>query len=407
MNNKNPTTLAQLEVSMNDINTNTNDFDAELINWRHDFHQHPELGFEEHLTAQKVAEILRSCGIEVYEGVGKTGVVGVLKCGTGGSAIGLRADMDALAITEENDIPHKSVHEGRMHACGHDGHTTMLLGAAKKLSNQREFNGTVVFIFQPAEEHGQGALAMIEDELFERFPIDSVYGIHNMPSLTTGHFAIRSGPVMACEDNFEITIIGKGGHAALPHLSIDPIVIGSEIVLALQTVLSRTFDPLERGVLSVTDFSVEATRNVIPEKVVLRGDTRSFTSDIQSKIETTMQRIVAGICAAHGAEYEFSYSREFTATINTEKEANIAADVARSIFGADNVHWDSRPIMASEDFGFMLQQKPGCYILLGNGGDGPGGCGLHSSHYDFNDEILPVGVEFWVQLVQSQLKLES
>ena len=340
----------------------------------------------------------------MYEGVGKTGVVGVLKSGTSDKAIGLRADMDALAITEENTFDHKSMHEGRMHACGHDGHTTMLLGAAKKLSSHRDFDGTVVFIFQPAEEHGRGALAMIEDGLFERFPVDAVYGIHNMPALTTGHFAIRPGPVMACEDNFEITIMGKGGHAASPHMSIDPVVIGSEIVLALQSVMSRTFDPLENGVLSVTDFSVTATRNVIPEKVVLRGDTRAFTPDIQSKLETTMQRIVSGVCAAHGATYEFSYTHEFASTINSETEAIIAADVVRRAFGEDTVHWNAPPIMASEDFGFMLQHKPGCYIMLGNGGEGPGGCGLHSPHYDFNDDILPIGTTFWEQLVQSQLK---
>lgn len=388
---------------MNDIQSNTIDLANDMIGWRHDFHQFPELGFEEHRTSSRVAELLREFGLGVHEGVGGTGVVGILKNGSGNRAIGLRADMDALSIQEENTFSHKSKHEGKMHACGHDGHTTMLLGAAKQLANNPDFSGTAVFIFQPAEEHGRGALAMIEDGLFERFPVDAVYGIHNMPSLETGHFAIRTGPIMACEDNFEITVHGKGGHAALPHLSVDPIVVASEIVMALQTVVSRTLNPTDNGVVSVTDFSVDATRNAIPEKVVLKGDTRSFTSDMQSHIETTMERIVSGVCAAHGAYHSFIYSREFAATINTAKEAHIAADVAAQAFGTDKVDAACNPIMASEDFGFMLQKKPGCYLLLGNGGMGPGGCGLHNPSYDFNDDILPTGAEFWVQLVQSQL----
>jgi hippurate hydrolase len=244
---------------------------------------------------------------------------------------------------------------------------------------------------------------MIEDGLFERFPVDAVYGIHNMPPLTAGNVAVCPGPIMACEDNFEITIFGQGGHAALPHLAIDPLLIGSEIVLALQSVVSRTLDPVEPCVLSVTDFSVEATRNAIPDKIVLRGDTRAFEPEVQSRIEVAMERIVAGVCAAHGASYEFSYTREFAATVNSANEAGIVADVACSIFGKDRVNAECAPIMASEDFGFMLQKRPGCYLLLGNGGEGPGGCGLHSPLYDFNDDILAVGAALWVALVQSQL----
>lgn len=381
-----------------------NDMQGELVSWRHDFHAYPELGFEEHRTAGRVAELLRGFGVEVHEGVGGTGVVGVLKRGDGERAIGLRADMDALSITEENTFAHKSTHEGLMHACGHDGHTTMLLGAAKVLADNHDYDGTVVFIFQPAEEHGRGALAMIEDGLFSRFPVDAVYGVHNMPSLETGNFAVRSGPIMACEDNFEITIHGKGGHAAMPQLSIDPIVIGSEIVLALQSVVSRNLSPIDNCVISVTDFDVDATRNVIPERVTLRGDTRAFTPEVQTQIETAMERIVSGICAAHGASYDFTYSREFAATINSETEVHAAASVARALVGKNNVDSACTPIMASEDFGFMLQHKPGCYLLLGNGGDGPGGCGLHSPNYDFNDEILTIGTEFWVRLVQDQLR---
>ncbi len=388
---------------MNSMPQHSNDIRDEMVRWRHDFHQYPELGFEEHRTSAKVAERLRSFGIEVHEGVGGTGVIGLLKCGNGLRAIGLRADMDALTITEENGFPHKSKHDGRMHACGHDGHTTMLLGAAKQLAESQNFDGTVVFIFQPAEEHGRGALAMIKDGLFDRFPVDAIYGIHNMPSLAVGNFAVRAGSIMACEDNFEIMIHGKGGHAALPHLSIDPIMVASEVVLALQSVVSRSLNPIDNAVLSVTDFSVDATRNAIPEKVILRGDTRSFTPEIQDHLETSMERIVSGVCAAHGAQYAFAYSREFAATINSAEEAAIATDVARVTFGAEKVNADCQPIMASEDFGFMLQHKPGCYLLLGNGGDGPGGCGLHSPHYDFNDDILTTGAEFWVRLVQSQL----
>ena len=390
-------------VGKTSMNALVDDLRDEMIAWRHDFHQHPELGFAEHRTAARVAELLQGFGVEVHEGVGGTGVVGVLKRGSGSNTIGLRADIDALAINEENTFPHKSRHAGRMHACGHDGHTAMLLGAARALVENDNFNGTAVFIFQPAEEHGRGALAMIEDELFDRFPVDAVYGMHNMPSLATGHFAIRPGPIMACEDNFEVTICGKGGHAALPHLTTDPIIIGAEIVSAFQSVISRTVNPVESGVLSVTDFAVDATRNVIPEKIVLRGDTRAFTPELQQHIETTMERIVSGICTAHGANYQFDYSREFAVTVNSEKEAIVAATVAKQCVGESKVDAACSPVMASEDFGFMLQHKPGCYVLLGNGGDGPGGCGLHSSHYDFNDEILTTGTEFWAQLVLSQL----
>ncbi len=388
---------------MNELQNHPNDLTTEMIGWRHDFHKHPELGFDENRTSARVAELLRSFGVDVHEGVGKTGVVGILKRGSGNKKIGLRADMDALAIHEQNTFSHRSQHDGKMHACGHDGHTTMLLGAAKRLAIHSDFDGTVVFIFQPAEEHGRGALAMIEDGLFDRFPVDAVYGIHNMPSIETGHFAIRSGPVMACEDNFEIVVQGKGGHAALPHLTVDPIVVAAEIVTALQTVVSRAVNPVDNGVVSVTDFAVDATRNAIADKVILRGDTRSFTPAIQDLIETTMARIVSGICAAHGAEHSFVYSREFASTINSQKEAAIAAAVARQAFGNAAVDDDCPPLMASEDFGFMLQHKPGCYVLLGNGGIGPGGCGLHNPNYDFNDEILATGAEFWVQLVESQL----
>lgn len=370
---------------------------------RHDLHRHPELGFEEHRTAGIVARRLKDLGIEVFEGVGGTGVVGVLKKGTRGRGVGLRADMDALAITEKNDFDHRSVNEGKMHACGHDGHTTMLLGAAAHLAGDVEFDGCVHFIFQPAEEHGRGALAMMEDGLFERFDMDAVYAIHNLPALAAGRAAIRPGPIMACEDNFEIIVEGRGGHAAMPHLADDLIVVGAEIVTALQTVVSRSLKPTDHAVVSVTEFLTDGTRNVLPNTVTLKGDTRAFLPEVQEQLESSMEQIVAGICRAHGVRGEFRYSREFAATINNEKEAAAMADAARQVLGGDNVNDACEPILASEDFGFMLQAKPGCYLLLGNGGEGPGGCGLHSPGYDFNDAILPYGAEIWVRLVEARL----
>lgn len=371
--------------------------------WRHDLHRYPELGFEETRTAALVSRELRDLGLEVHEGVGGTGVVAVLRKGGSDRAIGLRADMDALAIQEQNDFDHCSRHEGRMHACGHDGHTAMLLGAAELLAGTVEFDGTVVFIFQPAEEHGRGAIAMIEDGLFERFPVQAVYALHNMPSLPAGHFAVRPGPIMAAEDNFEITIHGKGGHAALPHLTVDPIVVGAEVVLALQTLISRTLDPAQNAVLSVTDFKTDGTVNVIADKVVLSGDTRSFIPAVQEQIEVTIHRIVSGICSAHGAKCDLVYDRVFAPTINSAAETEKAVAVARALVGDDKVDGACAPLMASEDFGAMLMHKPGCYLLLGNGGEGPGGCGLHSPHYDFNDDILLTGARFWARLVQEEM----
>jgi len=371
--------------------------------WRHDIHRHPELAFEEQRTADKVAELLTGFGLEVHRSIGKTGVVAVLKKGNSERAIGLRADMDALKILEQNKFEHRSRNEGKMHACGHDGHTAMLLGAACYLASEGEFDGSAIFIFQPAEEHGEGARAMIEDGLFERFPVESVFAIHNFPSLATGKFAIRAGSIMAAEDNFEITINGIGCHAAMPHLGKDPIVIGAEIVTAMQSLVSRSLDPMDNAVVSFTEFLTDGTTNVVPGQVVLKGDTRSLTTTVQEHIESTMERIVGGICAAHGASYEFSYRRNFVPTVNTPAEAEIAADVARSVVGMNNVVGDSRPVMTSEDFGYMLQARPGAYLLLGNGEEGVGGCSLHNPNYDFNDDILSIGADFWVALVESQL----
>jgi hippurate hydrolase len=280
----------------------------------------------------------------------------------------------------------------------------MLLGAVQYLASEGEFDGSVIFIFQPAEEHGEGARAMIDDGLFERFPVDSVYAIHNFPSLATGKFAVRAGSIMAAEDNFEITIEGVGCHAAMPHLGKDSIVIGAEIVTAMQSLVSRSLDPLDNAVVSFTEFLTNGTVNVVPGQVVLKGDTRSLTTAVQDHIESTMERIVSGICAAHGANYEFSYQRNFIPTVNTPKEAEIAANVAAFVVGSENVIGDSRPAMTSEDFGYMLQARPGAYLLLGNGTEGVGGCSLHNPAYDFNDDILSIGADFWITLVATELK---
>ena len=391
---------------MNKLTSFTESSHASMQAWRHDIHRHPELAFEEHRTAEKVADLLRQFGLEVHTSVGNTGVVGLLKKGDSERALGLRADMDALKIQEQNSFEHRSLNAGKMHACGHDGHTAMLLGAAQYLAAEGEFDGTVVFIFQPAEEHGDGARAMIEDGLFERFPVDAVYSIHNFPSLAVGKFAVRAGSIMAAEDNFEITVNGTGCHAAMPHLGKDAIVIGAEIVTAMQSLVSRTMDPIDNGVVSFTEFVTNGTVNVVPGQVILRGDTRSLTTAVQDHIETTMERIVSGICAAHGASYEFSYRRNFVPTINTPAEADIAAATARLVVGPANVVGDSRPVMASEDFGYMLQARPGAYLLLGNGEEGVGGCSLHNPSYDFNDDILSIGADFWVTLVETQLKAD-
>ncbi len=376
------------------------DVATDMVGWRRHLHQHPELAFEEVETSAIVAENLRSLGIDVTEGIGGTGVVGRLSTGTGGRSIGLRADMDALAITEANTFAHASRHAGRMHACGHDGHTAMLLGAAAQLARSGRFSGTVTFIFQPAEENGKGARAMLDDGLFQRFPVDAVFAMHNLPGLATGSFAVRSGAMMACEDTFEIRIDGRGAHAALPHRAIDPIVIGAEIVTALQTIISRSLDPLDNGVVSVTDFDVAAARNVLPGDVTLRGDCRSFRSEVQDCIESRMRRIVHGICAAHGADGTVAYRREFAATVNTPGKAELARSVIEQAFGADKLAPEAAPLMASEDFGLMLQHRPGAYVLIGNGTEGAAGQSLHSPDYDFNDAILSTGAAFWAALVE-------
>ena len=385
------------------------EFHADLVSWRRHIHAHPETAFEERLTSEFVAAKLESFGIEVHRGLARTGVVGTLR-GKGNSsvrAIGLRADLDALDMPEHNDFAHKSTHPGKMHACGHDGHTTMLLGAARYLAETRAFDGTVHFIFQPAEENEGGGRVMVEEGLFDKFPCDSVYGMHNWPGLDRGHFAVRSGPMMAAFDIFEIVVTGKGGHGAMPHLSVDPIVVASEIVTALQTIASRNTHPLDSVVVTVTQFHAGDTWNVIPGEVVLRGTTRSFRPDVQDTIEPAMRRIAGGICAAHGASYEMRYERRYPPTINTPEETERCAQVAAEVAGGgDKVHRDLLPSMGSEDFAFMLQRKPGCYIWIGNG-PGEGGCMLHNSRYDFADDILPLGASYWVRLAETLLAPEA
>lgn len=366
---------------------------------RHTIHQEPELGFEETKTAEIVSQILKEAGIQIFEGIGKTGLVAKIKKGKSKKNIGLRAELDALAIQEQNSFSHRSQASGKMHACGHDGHTAMLLGAALYLKKYGNFDGTVYFIFQPNEEHGLGALAMIEEGLFQRFPMDSIFAIHNMPAIPTGEFAIQAGPVMASEDNFEIKVIGKAGHAAMPERAIDPIVIASQVVLGLQSIISRNLDPKEQGVVSVTDFNSNGTTNVIPGQVTLKGDVRSFSTTTQDLVERKIREISEGICRAHGAKAEVFYKRSFIPTVNTEKETKLAYEAAQSLKDQVKIHKKTGPFMTSEDFGYMLQQKPGCYLFIGNSGPN-----LHNPHYDFNDSNLCLGSDFWIALSENILK---
>jgi hippurate hydrolase len=377
------------------------DYHTDLTRWRRDIHAHPETAFEEFRTADFVAERLAEFGIEVHRGLAGTGVVGTLRGSQPGTrTIGLRADMDALHIHEKNGFAHASCNKGKMHACGHDGHTTMLLGAARYLAETRNFAGTVRFIFQPAEENEGGGRKMIEDGLFEKFPVDAVFGMHNWPGLPAGQFAVRSGPMMAGSDSFEMIVTGKGAHAAMPHLGIDPIVIASQIVGALQTIVSRNAHPLESAVVTVTQFHAGEAWNIIPEEVLLRGTTRSFKPEIQDLIESRMKAIAESICAAYGAELTFRYFRRYPPTVNSAAETDLSARVIEEVAGAANLHRDLLPSMGAEDFSFLLRQRPGCYVWIGNG---ESRAGLHHPAYDFNDEILPIGASYWARLVERTL----
>ncbi len=383
------------------------EFHDDLTAWRRDIHAHPETAFEERRTSGIVAKRLAEFGIEVDHGLAGTGVVGTLKGGRGaGPAIGLRADLDALHIAEKNTFAHKSTIDGKMHACGHDGHTTMLLGAARYLAETRNFAGTVHFIFQPAEENEGGARVMIEQGLFEKFPLDSVYGMHNMPGLEVGEMAVRAGPIMAAFDIFEIAVTGHGTHAAAPHLGKDAIVAACEIVTALQTIASRSVDPQDSVVVSVTQIHGGDTWNVIPEDVVLRGTVRAFRPEVQDLAEASVRRIADGVGRVHDVTVAVDYQRRYPPTINDASEADLTAAVMADIVGGDNVFRDKNPKMASEDFAFMLNQKPGAYVWLGNG-PGEGGCLLHNPSYDFNDDALTIGASYWSRLVETRLGEEG
>lgn len=377
-------------------------FAQEMTDWRHDIHAHPETAFEEHRTSDVVAAKLKSFGLEVHRGLAGTGVVGTLKRGKSGRAIGLRADMDALHIHEANGFAHASKNKGKMHACGHDGHTTMLLGAAKYLAEAGKFDGTVHFIFQPAEENEGGGRVMVEQGLFDKFPIEAVFGMHNMPGLPVGKFATLTGPMMAAFDIFEIAITGRGTHAAMPQAGIDPLVIASEIVLALQSIVSRNVDPQESGVVSVTQVHGGDTWNVIPNEAVIRGTARWFKPEVHDLIKTGIARIANGIASAHGASVKLRYEERYPPTVNTATETQQATKIAGEIVGADGVVTNPTPVMGSEDFAFMLQAKPGSYVWIGNG-PREGGCLLHNPSYDFNDEILPIGASYWARLVERTL----
>ena len=372
---------------------------VELTALRRDLHAHPETAFEETATAEVVAHRLAQAGVEVHRGLAGTGVVGALRAGSSARAIALRADMDALPVHERNLFSHRSRHDGKMHACGHDGHVAMLLGAAEYLAQARNFDGTVYFIFQPAEEGKGGGRVMVEEGLFERFPVEAVFGMHNWPGMNVGQFGILLGPVMACSDEFEITIRGRGGHAAMPHQAIDPVAAGAALVQALQTIVSRNMHPLDAAVVSVTQFHAGDAYNVIPDEAVLRGTARAFKPEVQDQMETGLQRICSGVASSFNVGVELRYERGYPPTINPPAETEICRRVAAELVGRHNVLTDLQPTMGAEDFSFMLQAKPGCYVWIGNG-PGEGGCMLHSPHYDFNDEIIPLGASYWVRLVE-------
>ncbi|MBI3380832.1 MAG: amidohydrolase [Aquabacterium sp.] len=377
--------------------------------FRRDIHAHPELCFQEERTADLIAQTLRNWGIEVHTGLGKTGVVGVIKGRPGKRAIGLRADMDALPMTEHNTFAHASRHQGRMHACGHDGHTAMLMAAAQHLAASRNFDGTVYVVFQPAEEGGGGAREMIRDGLFTRFPMDAIFGMHNWPGMEVGEFAIKNGPCFASSNEFLITIRGKGCHGAMPHLGVDPVPIACQLVQSFQTILTRNMRPIETGVISVTMIEAGEATNVIPESVTMQGTVRTFTTDTLDLIETRMREMTQHVCAAFGATADFEFSRNYPPTINHPAETAFARQVMYEVAGADKVR-EFEPTMDAEDFSYFLQAQAGAYFVIGNGdgthresGHGMGPCMLHNPSYDFNDELIPLGATLWVKLAQRWL----
>jgi amidohydrolase len=363
----------------------------EMSAWRRDLHSHPETAFEEHRTSALIAAKLQEFGIEVHRGLAGTGLVGTLRAGSGARAIGLRADMDALRIHEKNRFDYVSKIDGKMHACGHDGHIAMLLGAAKYLAEVRDFDGIVHFIFQPAEENEGGGRVMVEQGLFEKFPVEAVFALHNWPGLAVGQFGVRVGPIMAAFDVFEIEIHGVGCHAAMPQQGRDPIVCAANVVNALQGVVAREVDPLEAAVISVTQVHAGDSWNVIPDTVTLRGTVRSFQPRVQDMLEASLRRVVDGVCRGHRCSAAVTYDRRYPSTINTRREVQLSVAAMIDVVGAENVETDASPSMAAEDFAFLLQKRPGAYVFIGNGKDTPP---LHSPHYDFNDEILTIGASY-------------
>ena len=384
-------------------------YHAELTQIRRDLHANPELAFEETRTSSLVVEYLKKLGIEVHTGLAKTGVVGVIRGKkSGGRGIGLRADMDCLPLHESNSFDYKSRVQGRMHACGHDGHTTMLLGAARYLAETRNFDGTAYLIFQPAEEGGGGGEVMVKEGLFERFPASEVYALHNWPGLPPGKIAVGAGPMMAATDEVQITVRGKGGHAALPHLAVDPVVATAHVITALQTVASRNVEPVDAIVVSVCAMQTSqlGAYNVIPDSVKLMGTVRTFRPETRTLAEKRIKEIVQGVAAALGASAEIEYRRGYPATVNSAREAEFAARVGERIFGAGGVVRDPDPTMGGEDFSYMLQARPGAYVFLGQGG-GPNNCYLHNPGYDFNDEVIPLGAGYLAALVEESMPLSK
>jgi amidohydrolase len=387
---------------------------SEIQTIRRDLHAHPELRYEEHRTAERVANCLRDWGYEVTTGIGGTGVVGTLRRGASTRAVGLRADMDALPLQEHNTFDHASKHEGRMHACGHDGHTAMLLGGARWLSLHGGFDGIVHVIFQPAEEGGAGAQKMIDDGLFDRFPCEAVFGMHNWPGMKVGQFAVTPGPMMASSNEFEIVIRGKGAHAAMPQNGVDPVLVATHLVQALQSIITRNKKPIDSAVLSVTEIHAGEATNIIPDSAIIRGTVRTFTLDTLDLIESRMKALTEQLPPAFGASGAMHFHRNYPPTINDPRQTAFAVSVMQELVGPEGVDANCEPTMGSEDFAFMLLAKPGCYVFIGNGdgshrmsGHGMGPCMLHNPSYDFNDELLPLGGSFWARLVQRFLPVAA
>ncbi len=376
---------------------------VEMAEWRHTFHKYPEIAYKEFKTSDFIAQKLESAGLKIHRGLAGTGVVATLKNGSGSKCIGLRADMDALPIAEKNTFSHSSTIPGMMHACGHDGHSAMLMGAAIYLSENRNFDGTIHFVFQPAEENEAGARRMIDDGFLELFPMDEIYGMHNYPGLPEGKFKIKDGCFLAGRDHFEIQVIGKGTHAAFPHSGVDPVFVASHIISTIQGIVSRKLDPLDNVVISITQVHGGDALNVIPELVTLKGSVRTLRTSSRELVINQMEQVIKGICISFGAEYKFNYTVGYPPLVNSTEATKKSIQAATNLVGGKNVDENAIPIMGSEDFAFYLEKKPGAYILIGNGEGEVGGCMVHNPYYDFNDRILPLGASYWVSLAHTAL----